>query len=66
MSDILDVDGLVKKAVDAAAEHIPGGDKVEELINSEAGQNITNKISEEVSKGVEGAVDSVQGLLGKE
>jgi hypothetical protein len=60
------VDGLVKQAVDAAATHIPGGEKVAELLDSKMGQNVTEAISDGLTKGVEGIAQNVQGFLGKE
>jgi hypothetical protein len=58
------VDGLVNQGVDMVAQHIPGGQMVDQMLKTETDQVVNNAINAELNKGVGGMLNDVEGLFG--
>lgn len=59
------VDGFVNQAIDAVASHIPGGQALEQLLNTEVDQDVNNTINNELNKGIGGMMQDAEGLFGR-
>jgi basic membrane lipoprotein Med (substrate-binding protein (PBP1-ABC) superfamily) len=59
-------DNLINQGVDAIASHIPGGEGFEQQLRTEVDQVVNNAINNELNKGVDGAMQDVEGLFHRE
>jgi hypothetical protein len=59
-------DGFINNALHAVEQHvpIPGGQMVDQMIQTEVDQMANNAINNEVNKGVGGILGDVEGLFG--
>jgi hypothetical protein len=58
------VDGALNQGIDAIASRFPGGQGVEQMLNTEVDQVVNNDINAELNKGVDGMLKDAEGLLG--
>jgi len=57
-------DGVLNQGIGAIASHIPGGDAVKQMLETEVDQVVNNAINTEINKGVGGVIQDVEGLFG--
>ena len=59
-------DGVINNALHAVEQHvpIPGGQMVDQMLQTEVDQVANNAINNEVNKGVGGMLGDVEGLFG--
>ena len=58
------VDNLVNPGIDMVAQHIPGGQMVDQMLKTETDQVVNNAINSEINKGVGGMLSDAEGLFG--
>jgi hypothetical protein len=58
------VDNFVNQGVDMVAQHLPGGQMVDQMLRTEADQVVNNAINSEINKGVGGMLSDAEGLFG--
>ena len=57
-------DNFINQGVDMVAQHLPGGQMVDQMLKTETDQVVNNAINAEVNKGVGGMLGDVEGLFG--
>jgi RecJ-like exonuclease len=60
------VDNLVNPLMDGVLSHLPGGEGIEQMLNTEVDQVINNEINTEVNKGVGGMIQDAENLFNRE
>lgn len=60
-------DGFINSGLNTIEQHvpIPGGQMVDQMIQTEVDQVVNNEINTEANKGVGGILGDVEGLFGK-
>jgi len=59
------VDGVVNQALGTITSHVPGGDTIAQMLQTEVDQDVNNAINTEINKGVGGMMQDVEGLFGR-
>lgn len=59
------VDGFLNQNLDAIASNFPGGQGMEQMLNTEVDQAVNNDVNNELNKGVEGMLQDLGGLFNR-
>ncbi len=59
-------DNFINPILDNVADHIPGAEGFEQILNTEVDQVINNEINTEVNKGADGIIQDAENLFNRE